>query len=82
MNAISQLTQQHRLCDADFALAEEAVRHADWPKARAVFQAFHNAMLQHFSLEEDSLFPALKPQSAAAWGQLPSCAANTRRCVH
>ncbi|WP_159875428.1 hemerythrin domain-containing protein [Aquitalea denitrificans] len=68
MNAISQLTQQHRLCDADFALAEEAVRHADWPKARAVFQAFHNAMLQHFSLEEDSLFPAFEAAIGSSMG--------------
>ena len=68
MNAISQLTQQHRLCDADFALTEEAVRQADWPKARAVFQAFQRAMLQHFSLEEDSLFPAFEAATGSNMG--------------
>lgn len=68
MNAIQQLTEQHRLCDADFAIAETAVRQGDWPRARAVFQAFHNGMLQHFALEEDSLFPAFEAATGSQMG--------------
>ena len=68
MNAIQQLTEQHRLCDADFSIAETAVRQGDWAKARAVFQSFHSSMLQHFALEEDSLFPAFEAATGSQMG--------------
>lgn len=68
MNAIAQLTAQHRLCDADFALTEQAVRHGNWAQARAVFHIFQTAMLQHFALEEGSLFPAFEAASGSRMG--------------
>jgi len=68
MNAIQQLTQQHRDCDADFAQAEQAVRQQDWSMAKDCFKRFDTAMRQHFSLEEEVLFPAFESATGSSMG--------------
>lgn len=54
------MTADHKACDDEFAIAEEAALTGDWGKAGTTFNAFRDDMLRHFRMEEDVLFPALK----------------------
>lgn len=63
----SELTHDHERCDALFAKAEQAA-HAGDPSLKGSWKGFADAMLRHFKLEEDMLFPALEQ---AVGGQLP-----------
>ena len=51
------LTDDHRQCDDLFAVVEQAVAAGDWDKADAAFARFCAGMLNHFDLEEGTLFP-------------------------
>lgn len=53
------MTADHKACDARFALAEQAAYANNWSEADTAFSGFRAAMAHHFSLEEDTLFPAL-----------------------
>ena len=54
------MTADHKACDDQFAIAEEAALTEDWSKAEAAFNAFRDGMARHFRMEEDVLFPSLK----------------------
>lgn len=49
----------HRVCDDEFAIAEEATLANDWSVAEAAFDTFRNDMAHHFRIEEEVLFPEL-----------------------
>ena len=56
---IEFMGNDHKACDNQFALAEEAAHGGDWQKAEAAFRPFRQRLTHHFHLEEDLLFPAL-----------------------
>ncbi|WP_028536431.1 hemerythrin domain-containing protein [Paludibacterium yongneupense] len=68
MNAIEQLTRQHRHCDTSLVQAERAVRQGDWLAANQAFQRFEHDMLAHFALEEEQLFPAFETATGMSMG--------------
>lgn len=53
------MTDDHKACDDEFAVAEQAAFEENWSEAEAAFKAFNNDMARHFRTEEDLLFPAL-----------------------
>ena len=57
------LTDDHRLCDDLFAVVEQAVAAGEWEKADAAFARFCAAMLNHFDLEEGTLFPEFEART-------------------
>jgi len=48
------MTADHRRCDEIFTTAEELVSTEKWSEAESVFFAFRDAMLNHFSMEEET----------------------------
>ena len=62
------MRDDHRRCDHLFAAAEEAAAHGDLPSCRARFQAFETAMTQHFTMEEQALFPAFEEATGNRMG--------------
>ncbi len=54
------MTQDHRECDNLYAPLEEALMQADFEKALELFVPFRNAMLKHFAMEEEVLFPKME----------------------
>jgi len=53
------MTADHKACDDEFAIAEQAALANNWSKAETAFGAFRNDMAHHFGMEEDVLFPTL-----------------------
>jgi iron-sulfur cluster repair protein YtfE (RIC family) len=51
------MTTKHRECDEIFTEAEAAAAKADWSLALTKWQLFTVELVQHFSQEEDILFP-------------------------
>ena len=69
MTSLSRfLSNEHGHCDDLFAAAENAVADQDWPLAKSGFQSFLDGMRQHFSHEEDVLFPAFETQTGMRGG--------------
>ena len=69
MDDISRaFSDDHRRCDELFIAVEQAVSGGDWAVVEAAAARFVDAMVQHFSLEEGELFPALSASSAGAEG--------------
>ena len=62
------MTQKHRECDDVFTAAEAAVSNKNWSLAIAKWQLFTQELLQHFSQEEDTLFPAFEEASGMTQG--------------
>ena len=62
------LTDDHRQCDDLFAVVEQAVAAGDWDKADAAFARFCAGMLNHFDLEEGTLFPEFEAQTGMTMG--------------
>lgn len=62
------LVADHRHCDRLFATAEDAAQHSDWVACREHFDAFRAAMLRHFEVEEDVLFPAFEEATGMSMG--------------
>ena len=67
-NIKSFMTDDHRHCDDLFADIEQAVAAQAWDRASAAFAGFSSAMQQHFSAEEDLLFPAFEAKSGMTMG--------------
>lgn len=66
---ISQfMTQEHRDCDTEFAVAEQAVADENWAEAEEKFMTFANDTLRHFKREEEELFPAFEAQTGSTDG--------------
>lgn len=64
----SALQHHHKLCDGDFALAEEAAHKGDWAACAATHGKFRTGMLAHFSVEEEVLFPAFEQRTGMVGG--------------
>jgi hemerythrin-like domain-containing protein len=50
----------HHNCDDLWVKVESAVDSDDAPAARRAFKTFYDAMMRHFDMEEEVLFPALE----------------------
>jgi hypothetical protein len=48
----SALHNHHKLCDDDFADAEDAARKGDWAACAAAYGKFRTELLAHFGVEE------------------------------
>lgn len=64
----SALQNHHKLCDEDFAKAEELAQRGDWSACAASFGTFRDEMLTHFGIEEEVLFPAFERQTGMTGG--------------
>lgn len=61
MDTISNvMTHDHKRCDLLFSDTENRVADGAWQEAEHYFQMFSRAMEQHFSHEENTLFPAFE----------------------
>jgi len=58
----------HRRCDELFAEAESLVAEGDWAAAAESYNDFHQAMEQHFGMEENALFPAFEEATGSTMG--------------
>lgn len=61
-------TQDHRHCDDMFAAVETALRKSQIGVAQTAFLQFQEAMLKHFSTEEELLFPAFEEKTGMTMG--------------
>ena len=69
MSSISEsMTRDHRACDERFAAAEAAAAKADWLRAASDFAAYRAAMERHFTVEEETLFPAFERHTGMTAG--------------
>jgi len=69
MSVISQsMTDDHRRCDKLFADAEAAAADNNWSQARSDFDAFQAAILHHFQMEEELLFPRFEQATGMTMG--------------
>ena len=59
---------QHRACDRAFEQMEEAVSRDDWPQAEALYKELGRDTLQHFSNEEEGLFPLFEEKTGMQAG--------------
>ncbi len=60
--------QDHRDCDADWVSVEKALNQGDAESGRAAWTAFEKAMLRHFAMEEEVLFPAFEQATGMTQG--------------
>jgi hypothetical protein len=69
MTTISNfLAPDHKRCDTLFAAAESAVSNGDWDSAIPEFSRFRDAMLHHFAMEEEVMFPAFETRTGMKQG--------------
>jgi len=61
-------TEDHHRCDRLLAACETAIVAADWNAADETAKAFREALLHHFALEEEVLFPELELANQGAAG--------------
>ncbi|GMQ89168.1 MAG: hemerythrin domain-containing protein [Gammaproteobacteria bacterium] len=59
---------QHRACDGTFERMEEAVSSDDWLQAESLFDQLSRDTLQHFSNEEEGLFPLFEEKTGMQAG--------------
>ncbi len=62
------MTGAHRHCDEHFAKAEEYAANLDLQAASDEFTKFYQQMEQHFSMEEQVLFPAFEAATGSRQG--------------
>lgn len=62
------LTDDHSRCDHLLADCEVALAAKDWTAADEAFLMLRDAILRHFSLEEEILFPEIEQGNPAAAG--------------
>ena len=67
-DATTRLAQHHKLCDEDFAAAEDAARRGDWDRCGTVFHKFRRETEAHFCAEEDVLFPNFERRTGMSSG--------------
>ncbi len=61
MSSIKEfMTNDHRECDNLYAPLEEAINSGDFEKALELYVPFKDAMLKHFNMEEEVLFPKME----------------------
>lgn len=62
------LAAHHKLCDEEFAVAEQAASQGDVAGCRVAFHRLHQELEAHFAVEEASLFPAFEQQTGMTGG--------------
>ncbi|CDI04468.1 conserved hypothetical protein [Candidatus Competibacter denitrificans Run_A_D11] len=62
------LTAEHRCCDENFAVVEEAAQAGDTARCQREFQQFQAAMEWHFQKEEEELFPTFEQTTGNTMG--------------
>ncbi|MEN6587998.1 MAG: hemerythrin domain-containing protein [Sulfuricella sp.] len=69
MTTISDfLAPDHQRCDNLFAIAEATAAQGDWNNAAIMFSQFHDALLHHFAMEEEVMFPAFEARTGMTQG--------------
>jgi len=69
MSSISELmTHDHRRCDEIYANAEEAIGEGDFASAANLWREFCEQVEQHFTLEEQTLFPGFESATGMQGG--------------
>ena len=69
MQALQHLmADDHRRCDLMFVDVERAVQSQAWDQASTIFTKFQRAVLQHFEVEENLLFPAFESKTGMTSG--------------
>lgn len=69
MTALSDTMQHdHVRCDALFADAEAAAESADWAACQRGVAQFRQALLAHFTIEEDVIFPSFEAKTGMTEG--------------
>ncbi len=69
MEPISEFfSAQHRACDRVFEQMESAVSRDDWQQAETLFNELSEDTLQHFSSEEQGLFPLFEEKTGMRAG--------------
>lgn len=69
MSSISELmTHDHRRCDEIYANAEEAISQGDFAAGADLWQEFCDQIEQHFTLEEQTLFPSFESATGMQGG--------------
>jgi iron-sulfur cluster repair protein YtfE (RIC family) len=69
MVSISEFfSAQHRACDRLFEKMEAAVSQDDWPQAESLYKELSRDTLQHFSNEEEGLFPLFEEKTGMQAG--------------
>lgn len=69
MQALQHLmADDHRRCDLMFIDVERAVQSQAWDQASTIFTQFQRAVLQHFEVEENLLFPAFESKTGMTSG--------------
>jgi hemerythrin-like domain-containing protein len=72
MPYLENLTKEHRECDQAFTLIERKAMQDDWDGASIALHEFVDSMNNHFSYEENELFPVLEEVNPmAAAGPIP-----------
>lgn len=62
------LAPDHKRCDALFAAAEVSASDGEWGDAAAEFGDFQDALLHHFAMEEEVMFPAFEDSTGMRQG--------------
>ncbi len=62
------MANDHRRCDKLFVEAEEMVAKGEWAEGRVKFDAFRDATENHFSMEEEILFPGFEQRTGQSAG--------------
>lgn len=69
MTALSNTMQHdHARCDALFADAEGAAERADWAACQRCVAQLRQALLSHFAIEEDVIFPSFEAHTGMTEG--------------
>ena len=68
------LASHHRRCDELFVLARQASTSARWSELRASVNRLREALLSHFSFEEQHIFPLYEQASGIEGGTEWLCA--------
>lgn len=69
MTTISDfLAPDHQRCDNLFAIAEATAAQGDWNNTATMFSQFHDALLHHFAMEEEVMFPAFEARTGMTQG--------------
>ncbi len=62
------MMHDHKRCDHLFAEAEQQAANQHWSDAMSLVQQFSDALLNHLSFEENTLFPAFEDKTGMTQG--------------
>jgi iron-sulfur cluster repair protein YtfE (RIC family) len=62
------MAHDHKACDDEYALIEQALGKGDWPRVLSAIENFCAAMERHLGVEEAVLFPAFEQATGMTMG--------------